>query len=422
MENLLIYFSKSAISLLVFYAIYWLFLRKETYFMANRIYLLVSVIISVFSPLLYINYVQINNAEIITSLLEPVTIVNGALVETYTKAFGLKEILIFIYFAGVCVFTFCFIRKLVGIMLLIMRFKNRNNENVNLIYTDKAHGPFSFFKYIFLNKDILPQEAEKIIAHEKVHIEQFHSLDIMFFEFLFIFQWFNPLVILYKKSIQEIHEYLADEGAIEKGIEKRSYQQLLLALSLNVSVLDLTNNFNTSQIKRRFIMMTKLKSGLKAKLKFFISVFFVAGLMILFACNVTNDEMPSKSGVKTEAETEAMVLNNNINDYNSEEVFVVVDEMPVFGNTPNALNEYIISEMKYPAEAKEKGIQGKVMVSFIINKTGRVTEVEVVQPVHKLLDDEALRVISSMPDWKPGKNKGSAVNVKFNLPIKFLLQ
>ena len=143
--------------------------------------------------------------------------------------------------------------------------------------------------------------------------------------------------------------------------------------------------------------------------------------MILFACNVTNDEMPSKSGVKTEAETEAMVLNNNINDYNSEEVFVVVDEMPVFGNGDNDLINYISKNVVYPQQAKEKGIQGKVFVSFIVTKEGKVKDAKVVKAVNNLLDAEAVRIISSMPKWKPGYNKGKAVDVVFNLPINFKL-
>jgi TonB family protein len=106
-----------------------------------------------------------------------------------------------------------------------------------------------------------------------------------------------------------------------------------------------------------------------------------------------------------------------------EPVYDVVKTMPEFNGGFNALVDYLVSNIKYPEEAKKNNITGTVFVSFVVEKDGKISNTSILKSANPLLDEEALRVVNSMPNWKPGLNdEGKAVNVKFNLPIKFSLE
>ncbi len=103
-------------------------------------------------------------------------------------------------------------------------------------------------------------------------------------------------------------------------------------------------------------------------------------------------------------------------------VFDVVEQMPSFPGGPSALNQYLSNNVKYPVVAQENGVQGRVVVSFVVERDGSITDVKVVRSVDPSLDREASRVVSSMPKWIPGKQNGSPVRVKYNVPVSFKLQ
>lgn len=420
MDQYILYFTKTIISLSILYAVYWLFLRKETFFKFNRIYLIGSVIISMLIPGFTVLNYSVTNSEPLYYVLNTVTITNNELMTDYSGSSTLTQIVWIVYFAGVILFSLLFLFRIFQLILFIKKYGITNDGGVKYVITDGHYAPFSFFNLIFINSTISKTDKENVVVHERVHVNQLHSLDVLFFELLAIFQWFNPIVWLYKKSIKEVHEFLADEGVLTKGVEKSSYQELLLALTLGVNVTDLTNNFNTTQIKRRFIMMTKMKSGLIAKVRILMVVPFAAAALLLFACNNNENkkEEATQNKVDTLKEQTAVVPENVVDG----EVYDVVEEMPVYGKSQSDLNKYLVSNIKYPQEAKEKKIQGKVYVSFVVTKTGAVADVKIKKSVNKLLDEEALRVVSTMPNWTPGKSKKEAVNVSFVLPISFKLQ
>ena len=104
------------------------------------------------------------------------------------------------------------------------------------------------------------------------------------------------------------------------------------------------------------------------------------------------------------------------------EIFFIVEEMPQFPGGETALRKYIAENVRYPEMAKENDIQGTVYVRFVVDEKGKVTNVELLRGVDPLLDKEALRVVSSLPNWKPGKQRGKAVKVSHSVPIKFALK
>ena len=105
-----------------------------------------------------------------------------------------------------------------------------------------------------------------------------------------------------------------------------------------------------------------------------------------------------------------------------EKVFDVVEQMPSFPGGPSALMEWLSNNVKYPVVAQENGVQGRVVVSFVVERDGSITDVKVVRGVDPSLDKEASRVVRAMPRWIPGKQNGSAVRVKYNVPVAFRLQ
>jgi TonB family protein len=236
---------------------------------------------------------------------------------------------------------------------------------------------------------------------------------------------------LYRKSLKSIHEYLADEGVIFKGFDKFNYQELLLGQTLGVQVNDLTNNFNHSLLKNRIIMMTKQRSGAFSGWKAALAVPVLLGLVIVFSTSVN-------TGLANEDASTAQVVFNSGRPMpivpppvppridtltkSKEPVYEVAKTMPEFNGGFDALVNYLVTNIKYPEDAKKNNIQGTVFVSFIVLKNGKVTDVSILKSANPALDDEALRVVKGMPDWKPGLNdEGKPINVIFNLPINFKL-
>ena len=128
--------------------------------------------------------------------------------------------------------------------------------------------------------------------------------------------------------------------------------------------------------------------------------------------------------IDTEADAETIVEEFEVvEEVVEEEIFTIVESMPEFpGGGQEALFKYLQKEMKYPQIAKENGIQGTVFVNFVVGKDGKIRDAKILRGVNKMLDEEAIRVVKAMPSWKPGKQRGKAVSVSYNLPIKFTLR
>jgi len=104
------------------------------------------------------------------------------------------------------------------------------------------------------------------------------------------------------------------------------------------------------------------------------------------------------------------------------EIFTVVESMPEFPGGPAKMMEYIAKNIKYPAMARESGIQGRVFVNFVVEPNGSVSNVKILRGIGGGCDEEAVRVVEAMPKWTPGRQRGKAVRVSFNLPVRFTLQ
>ena len=176
-----------------------------------------------------------------------------------------------VYIMGVIVFVFKLFVDLLNLFFLILKQKNTGSRII------RFHGfntsGFSAMGYIFINTRLSPEDAGQIIRHEQNHLKQNHFIDIIFIETIKAFQWFNPVVYLFNRSLRAIHEYQADQECLSSGVPMVNYQSLLLNQVFKSSAFNLTNSFsNPSLVKRRMIMMTKKRTSALANMKLLIVV------------------------------------------------------------------------------------------------------------------------------------------------------
>ena len=266
-----------------------------------------------------------------------------------------------------------------------------------------------------------------------MHAFQLHSIDLILIEVLVILFWFNPFIYWYRKSIREVHEYLADQAVVENGFDRVDYQKLLLKQVSDHRFIGLTSSFSYSLSKNRLKMLTMMKSKNSSKIRILLALPVIVIALFLFANPVemvkaNNDLSNSFISKQDTTDVEIVKITSKGNQgekviIDGTEVYNIVEEMPKFqGEDADAFRVYISQNLKYPKIAKDHGIQGKVFVSFIIDTKGDITNVKVVRGVDPSLDKEAIRVINSSPKWEPGKQDGKAVNVQYTFPIVFSLK
>jgi hypothetical protein len=279
MNDFLRYVLESGFCLAIFYAAYWLLLKKETYFFLNRVYLVSSLLVSFLIPALSISSpfrtVMVTHQTFLSAQ-------NGML--RLSRPVGPAEILLAVYAAGILFFFSRFVFHLAGLRKVIRRAGVRNYHRLKIVSVDGEFSPFSFLNFVFINeKSSTESGLQRILAHEQVHIRQFHSLDVLLMELVIIIQWFNPFVWPYKKSLKETHEYLADDGVIAQGFSAALYKLLVVEQHVGAPLFEFANNFKQSQIKRRITMMSKIKSKNAAKLKLLLVVPLASFLVLAFA-------------------------------------------------------------------------------------------------------------------------------------------
>jgi len=285
MNELQAYILESGLCLALFYSIYWLFLKRETFFTINRLFLILSLPLSFLIPLFNAPspFVKTYPVESSYALRESVG--------TSAASLGIMDIVWFVFLAGAGFFLVRFFFQFIQLFLLLKRhgYYRFNGAKIVLIENDSA--PFSFFSFIFVNKSgISENDFQRILEHELVHIKQYHTFDLILLEFVTIVQWFNPFVWPYKKSLKETHEYLADSAVIAQGCCKAKYQLLIFEQHVGLKLSEIVNNFNRSLIKRRITMLTKIKSRGRAKFKLLLILPVIAFLVLVFA-----EPQPAKS-------------------------------------------------------------------------------------------------------------------------------
>ena len=411
---------KTAFYLVAFYAVYALFLSRDTLYGRNRVFILVSLILSIILPLITLQTARPVNIPFFGKVFSEVFVTGNQAAQeagNYVQSAGTgwHQIVRIVYLAGVILFSLKLVFDLLDLVFLILRHKKDYNNIVTFSGLNTAG--FSAMGHVFINSRLSPEEAKEIIRHETNHIERHHFTDIIFIELIKTLQWFNPVIYMFNRSMRAVHEYQADECCIRSGITVINYQRILLNQLFRSNLFTLTNSFsNPTLIKKRMIMMTKKRSGSLANLKLIAILPVLAVLMLAFstcsessnpAGNMTEDVAPPPPPPPVPA---------------AGEPFVVVEEMPMFPGGEMELLKFLSENTVYPESAKERGVQGRVIVRFAVEADGKVGRTSVLKGVDAELDVEALRVVSSLPDFRPGKQGGVAVPVWYMVPITYTLK
>jgi TonB family protein len=482
MTSFINYLIESGISLSLFALVYFLFLRKETFFNVNRWFLLVSVVFSAVLPLLHIPFYAPQPtmlAEVTVTpyvnLLSTVTIYGADITQGAERFVLSYSILGYIYLAGVIFLSIKLLIQLGMILRLVVSNEVIAEGKTKLVFLDRELSPFSFLNYIFVSRNFRETKGwEKMIEHEQQHIRQGHTVDVLVLEVIAIVQWFNPFFWMFRRALRENHEFLADQAVIAHGTAPSWYKQILINQYVGDQIV-IANNFNYSLIKTRIKMMSKIKSRKITYAKILLGVLLAGSLTASFAFEPKNMEslpqtpkpqaktiiVDGKSvqlsgdaaGIekllkviaesdnfdlkanKTSGEVTLVPKTNPVNEIvavgyglkgatekNEDEVFAEVDEMPEYPGGSMGLRQFIAQSVKYPVEAQKKGTQGKVYVNFIVEKDGSVGMAKIARGVSPELDAEALRVVKLLNNWVPGKQKGKPVRVSYTVPINFALQ
>ena len=266
----LIYIFKSAAILSLFYIVYFTVLRKDTFFSTNRHFLIAGIIASFLLPFLVFTNTVYADAPILSSgIVSNSVIFSETIAPTNSFIFDWREIGIFIYFIGVLYMVFRFIKQLFSLYLLLRKQPATKLNGFNYIKVSNTITPFSYFNYIVYNPVLhTKDDLQMILKHEETHALQFHSIDVMLSNLLLIVQWINPIAWLYKKSIEENLEFIADSETIIKVQSKKEYQlSMLKEFESNKLQPVLANNFYQSLIKKRIIMLQKNQSSAKKQWK-----------------------------------------------------------------------------------------------------------------------------------------------------------
>ena len=298
--------------------------------------------------------------------------------------------------------------------------------------------PFSWMKYIVISRKDLEENGREILIHEMAHIHHRHSVDLLVADICIFFQWFNPSAWLLKQELQNIHEYEADETVINEGVNAKEYQLLLIKKAVGTRLYSMANSFNHSKLKKRITMMLKEKSNPWARLKYLYVLPLAAIAVTAFARPEISEKMEEISAVKVndlaeivqekvlqdtvkvskDEKKDALVV-TGVKSKEEEEIviFEVVEQMPEYPGGMSALQKYLSEKIAGSPMKGKAG--GRVMVGFTVAETGKIKDVRVLQSDEASLNQEAERIVSEMPDWIPGKQRGRPVPVKYTVPIRF---
>lgn len=381
----------------ILYLVYALLLRNKPIHAFNRAYLLGAALLPIVMP--FIKMPSFNTyfeKARVTNVRMPEVIASGG----YEKQVMTQSInwLLVAYVAVAVALFALFIYKRIRLQMVI-RKSTRIQEKGYTILLNTTFGPGSWGRYIFLPDETI---NETIIQHEAAHVYMKHSADVVIMQILQCLVWPNLFLHAIRKELKQIHEFQADAVV---GMDRLQYSELLLSNVFDTCTLPLTHSFNVHPIKRRITMLKKRKSPLAIV---FGSVALVAAAVVVFNVVALQSCKPKKWEVMQA---------------------IQVDKGAEFDGD---LNEYISNNMKYPKEAMDKGIEGRVVIGFKIDEEGNVIEPKVVTENYSqvngvkgdnmqpnILAEAAMDVIRKMPKWTPAEKDGKKVAMYYQQPFTF---
>ncbi len=443
--NWINYLVEANLYLAAFYALYLLFLRSETHYQLNRAYLLGTSALAFVIPFLQLGIlkpVQVINTQISVGSISGgygVAVVPDAPVSKWT----MDNYILLIYGLVAIAFLVSLGIRVYLLKALLKKGTVTKNADFNIIELHQGSVAFSFFNNLFIDDRLA--SSQTVLYHEQVHIRQKHSWDIIYLELLKIINWFNPAIYLLIASIKELHEFIADEETAGLENNNDSYTDFLISNAYGVTQNSLTNSFfNKNLLKRRITMLYQKRSGKAARLKYLLTLPLLCGLLCASTLAFTTKTYGLVDLAPRHAENRAMVNPGIANTIPEAPVAAdlkgkttqqvpadaqkedrkgldAVESMASFPGGVNAFRDFLAKNVHYPAIDKEKKVEGKVYVAFVVERDGSVTDVRIRHSPSETLAAEAMRVIKLSPKWEPAKQNGKTVRTELTAPVNFYL-
>lgn len=558
----LTYLAKASLFTILFYGFYALLIRRTTFFHLNRAYLIMALMASFLLPFAEIEEKVILPAtldEVAYPLVDEIAVSPVSTVEKATADITAVQVFLALYLCGAVLFLVLLLVRLAKAFSLFRSCSPVLTEDIPVVLLEgNQSGSFSFFNRIFISRTDFEHHFDTVYRHERIHVSQKHSLDILLTELCQVFLWFNPAMRLYKHAFQEVHEFLADTSAADR----ESYARFLVSYAMSATdKLPLAHPFlSRLTLKQRIRMLYRERDSGYTLGRYLLIIPVAAAVVALTASRqyvyisegsapakslpieipavtltaakgttsppapqaldipVGTPAMTLKSGKETASQAVFTVEDRKIsgkvvdaatnsplpgatilakgltfgtttdsegnytltipadsreivvsfvgfisktvlvdgksridvalstNRNQLEEIvvvgygpvkraqqqakpapahapgeFLVVEAMPEFPGGYAELRKYLARNIRYPAEAMAARIQGKVYIAFTVNKSGYIRNPRVLQGPGYGTDEEAIRLVTSMPPWKPGKQNEMPVDVEYTLPISFVL-
>ena len=429
-----IYLIKINVALMLLYGFYRLTVSRDTFFGLRRLTLWLIYAVALMVPALNLEYwvrdtpTMESMANVYADTFYPVVVVKA-------QASGITwmDMLLGIYWVGVAVLSLRLVWQLFSIIRLAVISRKQEVEGITVHLLKGEGSPFSFFRWVFMYPSTLEgRQLHEVMVHECTHVSGLHSLDTLFSELFSIACWFNPFAWLMKQEVRMNLEYLADESVLSDGNARKSYQYHLLGLAYrqpNEST-KIANNFNLLPLKKRIKMMNKRRTSEIGKAKYLL--FAPLAGVLLMVSNIESvareigEQIPEVAEVQQKAEqaAEEKVKTKPQTDTTKKKKTwdCMPETMPQFPGGQGVLMKYLAANIKYPASAVKAKKQGRVIVTFIVQKDGSITHAKIAKSIDPELDAEALRIVKGMPKWTPGTQNGKPVSVRYMVPVKFSLQ
>ncbi|MEZ5015578.1 MAG: M56 family metallopeptidase [Flavipsychrobacter sp.] len=377
--------------------IWWLYLvllRDKTLHSFNRLYLLLAAILPLVLPLIKLPWAIESNAVAFVAtgnMLDEIIIES----QTFSSKAGFNWFntvaIVYVFIALLLLVRWCI--NYIKVYKATNKYEQSNRGDY-IVLTNTQHGPGSWGKYIFLPD---AEENPVILEHEVAHVRLKHSRDTIFISLLQAVFWPNIFIHILRKEITLVHEFQADRAVNANGDD---YSKLLLSSVFATCTLPLSHSFIIHPVKRRIMMLKNRRQPSKA-LRAIVTLSLVG---LIGAVTTLQSCEQQKAEVKVVTQHEMSKLT----------------KMP---ECETSLTQFFIDNVKYPEEAKEKNIEGKVVVKFVVTDKGEAIDATVVsKDANPLLAEAALDAMKKMPTWAPGEIDGQAVSVEMMLPFVFKMK
>jgi beta-lactamase regulating signal transducer with metallopeptidase domain len=337
----------------VVWLVYKALLENRTAIQTIRYYFLIGMAVAMLAPVSPLVIRPTIATEVPDDpVVEHVTNSNTNTIKIDNTTIQTTEAIDWVFYVYLTVMFFFIIRmgrELIVILVCYKRATIEKRGSLRIAWNDQFKDSFSFFHLVFMNLAQLSEGQDNIVMHEKIHAEQYHSFDRLLAQLLTAFQWCNPFMYALHNELQLVHEYLADEGVLNSGVDKVQYQQLLLNHIIESKRIAITSSFKHSLIKKRFLIMSTKKAAPATRYRL-ILLAPVTAILLLGVAIVNGQTVSEPKVVTAVALTKANIVyigienpvNISVAGYKANEIAVTIDNGTITGND----GEYVIKAAK----------------------------------------------------------------------------